>query len=245
MWRLPEIDPVNRLQWANEVPGNLCVQEYYGYESESCLQIGDFHFLWETQRVLLQYFWGNPTAVDSLSNLRQRIERFRVDKKGKVFSAGDEFIVHTLHGHLAASICTELKLGSMDDAINEHVSLEWLRSKATSVIEASIMPTESLDPAYSMHRCFMHGAFQYVDLRDAIRYEDGPNIIRSWKHWLLYFLGAGRKNYTLEAVSMLSKLKSDFPPHIAYIVTHNRCANMSGKEGKAKPLDQLIEHYNL
>ena len=46
-------------------------------------------------------------------------------------------------------------------------------------------------------------------------------------------------------LNMLCNLKCNYPPHIAYIVTHNRCANMSGKEGKAKPLDQLIEHYNL
>ena len=90
----------------------------------------------------------------------------------------------------------------------------------------------------------MHGAF-LLDLRDAIRYEDGAQIVRLWKHWLLYFLGAGKKNYTLEAVNMLCNLKCNYPPHIAYIVTHNRCANMSGKEGKAKLLDQLIEHYNL
>ena len=88
----------------------------------------------------------------------------------------------------------------------------------------------------------MHGTFQYVDLRDVIRYEDGPQIIRSWKHWLL---SGGRINYTFEAVNMLCNMTCNYPPHIAYIVTHNPCANMSGKEEKAKSLDQLIEHYNL
>ena len=108
-----------------------------------------------------------------------------------------------------------------DDIIGEEINIEWLKCKAISVVEASIMPTNSSDPAYSMHRCFMHGMFQYVDLRNAIRYEDGPEIIRSWKHWLLYFLGAGRKNYTYEAVNMLCNLKCNYPPHIAYIITHN------------------------
>ena len=61
----------------------------------------------------------------------------------------------------------------------------------------------------------------------------------------IVFPGCWKKNYTLEAVNMLCNLKCNYPSHIAYIVTHNRCANMSGKEGKAKPLDQLIEHYNL
>ena len=162
------------------------------YTITSYLIKGDFHFLWECQHILLQYFWGNPSAIGSLSNLRQCIEQLGVDKKGKVFSTGDEFLVHTLHGHLAASICTHLNIASMDDDVGKETSIEWLKSKAISVVEASIMPTNSSDPAYSMHRCFMHSAFQYVDLQNAIRYEDGPEIIRSWKHWLLYFLGAGR-----------------------------------------------------
>ena len=162
-----------------------------------------------------------------------------------MFSTGDEFLIHSFHGHLAASICTHLNITSMDDDMDEETSIEWLKSKAMSVVETSIMPTNSSDPAYSMHRCFMHGGFLYVDLRNAIRYEDGPEIIRSWKHWLLYFLGSGRKNYTHEAVNLLCNLICNYPQHIAYIITHNRCANMSGREGKAKPLDQLIEHYNL
>ena len=88
-------------------------------------------------------------------------------------------------------------------------------------------------------RWFMRGCFLYVDLRDAIRYEDGDQVIRLWKHWLVYFLGNKRKNYATEAMNLLCNLKCDFPSHVAYIVTHNRAVNMSGKEGRAKPLDQL------
>ena len=90
-----------------------------------------------------------------------------------------------------------LCLSSPDDIISEETSLAWLQSKAAA---ATIMPTTSSDPAYYLHRCFMHGAFLYSDLRDAIRYEDGPQIIRLWKHWLLYFLGA---ESTLEAVNSI------------------------------------------
>lgn len=67
----------------------------------------------------------------------------------------------------------------MDDEVGEETSIEWLKSKPILVVEASVMPTNSSDAAYSMHRCFMHGAFQYIDLRNAIRYEDGPQIIRA------------------------------------------------------------------
>ena len=56
------------------------------------LKLGDFHFLWENQ-----YFnpFGEILGCLVLSNLRQcYIERLGVDQKGKVFSIGDEFILH-------------------------------------------------------------------------------------------------------------------------------------------------------
>ena len=60
-------------------------------------------------------------------------------------------------------------------------------------------------------------------------------IVRLWKHWLLYFLGTGKRNYTTEAVNMLHNIKCDFPAHIVYIAIHNCGVNMSGVEGCAKP----------
>ena len=211
--------------------------------------VGDFHFLWEAQRVLLHSFWGNPRIAGSLSNLRQHIHRLGVDQKGKKFSIGDEFIIQVFQAHLATSICTQLNLESLDSPVStEHpVTLEWLQDKAKGIVESTIMPADSTpqDLVYALHRSFMHGAFLYADLRDSIKFEDGPQIVRLWKHWLVYFLGTGRKNYSVEAVNMLRNLSCDYPAHIAYIVTHNRCVNMSGIEGRGKPLDQLIEHYNL
>ena len=207
--------------------------------------VGDFHFLWECQKVILQSFWGGPRIAGSISNLRQLVERFGVDQKGKIFNVGDEFVVHVFHSHLAASICDQLKIESLDSSIDSENTKEWLQSTAESIVRCTIMPTETADPAYAFHRSFMRAAFFYTDVRNAIRFEDGPQIIRLWKHWLLYFLGTDKRNYTTEAVNMLRNIKCDFPAHIAYIAVHNRGVNMSGVEGRAKPLDQLNEHYNL
>ena len=107
------------------------------------------------------------------------------------------------------------------------------------------MPTKSDDPVYSMHLSFLHTAFLYIDLRNAIRYEDGPHIIRQWMLWLPRLIGTGYKNYAVECVHMLASLCPDLPRHLAYIATHNRTVNMEGKPGRGKPIDQLNEHYNL
>ena len=91
----------------------------------------------------------------------------------------------------------------------------------------------------------MRASFFYVDVRNAIRFEDGQQILRLWKHWLLYFLGTDKRNFTTEAVNMLHNTVCDFLAHIAYIAVHNHGVNMSGVKGHAKPLDQLNEYYNL
>lgn len=180
---------------------------------------GDFHFLWECQRVLLEAFWGDVKIVGSLSNLRQYINRLSVDLKGKVFNTGDEFLVHCFHAHLTAAICQKFGIKSVDDEIPHNSTYEWLQHTAASIVSITFTPTQSCDTAYAFHRWLMRGCFLYVDLREAIRFEDGEQVIRLWKHWLVYFLGSKRKNY---AMNLLCNLKCDFPSHIAYIVTNNR-----------------------
>lgn len=89
-------------------------------------------------------------------------------------------------------------------------------------------------------------AYLCVDLRDAIRYEDGEHIIRHWKWWLPRFIAVGCKNYATEAATnLIANVTARFPKQIAYITIHNRTVNMDGRLGHGKPVDQLMEHYNL
>ncbi len=98
------------------------------------------------------------------------------------------------------------------------------------------MPVVPSDPVLHFSRAFLHLGFLYLDLRHAIRTENGPHIIRHWKWWLPRFLGTGCKNYSLEAVN----LTADFPRHLSYIVMNNHTVNMDGRLGRGKPTDQLI-----
>ena len=101
------------------------------------------------------------------------------------------------------------------------------------------------DQVYAMHRGFLHLAFMYMDLRNAIRFEEGAQIVRHWKLWLPRFIGTGRKNYSKESVELIGNMLADFPKHIAFIATHNRTVNTQGKLGHGKLIDQMVEHYNL
>lgn len=87
--------------------------------------------------------------------------------------------------------------------------------------------------------------FLYSDLRNAIHFEDGPQTICHWQLWLPRFLGTGKKNYSVEAANLLANLKADFPKHTAYIAINNHTVKMEVKQGRGKPLDLVMEYYNL
>ena len=187
-------------------------------------------------------FWGKPAQPGSLCNLREIVRRVQVDKGVKVFNVGDEFLMHAFRAHLTAGILTQLKLTSTSDPLEHTESSEWLHQTAQKLVTTLLMPRKSEDPVYHLHSAFLHHAFLYIDLREAIRWENGPEIVRHWKWWLPRFLATGRRNYAAESVYQTCNLCADFPQHMAYIATHNRTVNMSGKPGQGKPVDQLIEH---
>ena len=168
-----------------------------------------------------------------------------MDKNAKVFNTCDEFLVHSFKGHLIAGILTQLQIKAVDDSIEHTCSKTWLDETAERLVTATIMPSTTNDPVFALHRSFLHHAFLYIDLREAIRWAEGEQIVRHWKFWLVKFLSCGFTNYAKEAVNHIANLKAVFPRHIAFIATHNRTVNMTGTPGRAKPVDQLIEHYNL
>ena len=177
--------------------------------------------------------------------MREHISRKQVDKEAKVFYVADEFLMHTFKSHLLARVCSLFDVASPSLEINHTATLEWLQQKAKDLVQQCLQPHQSEDPIYHLHRSFLQVAFQYIDLRYAIRWEDGPQVIRHWKLWLSRFLGTGRKNYSVETVELLSNIHANFPRHIAYIALHNRTVNLDGKPGHGKPLDLMMEHYNL
>jgi hypothetical protein len=144
-----------------------------------------------------------------------------------------------------ANVMHEFNIKESTDSINHTKSQEWLYHAANRLVSCTLMPNQSDDPVYYMHRSFMHLAFLYVDLREAIRWENGPHVIRHWKWWLPRFMATGCKNYACESVHLLANITAHYPKHISYIVVNNRTVNISGIPGHGKPIDQHLEHYNL
>ena len=193
-------------------------------------------------------FWGSPAQTGSLCNMREVIRHLQVDKGVKIFNIGDEFLLHVFKAHFKASILPILNIQTPSASILSHqLSQEWLHDVAEKIVRDVLMirPSPSTDPVYDFHRNLLHHMYMYIDLREAIRWENGPQIIRHWKWWLPRFLATGCRNYAAESVNLIANLKADFPKHISYIATHNKTVNTSGVAGRGKAIDQFIEHYNL
>ena len=136
-------------------------------------------------------------------------------------------------------------ISSGDQEIAHEVSAQWLQQAASQAVDRTLILREPTDDLHSFSHAFMHAAFLYYDLRQAIRFEEGEYIIRHWKYWLPYFLGSRRRNYSCKAANLLCNIQADFPKHISHIVVHNRTVNITGTLGHGKPIDQMVEHYNL
>ena len=119
-----------------------------------------------------------------------------------------------------ANICQLLNITAPSDDIPHLCTQQWLRDTAEMIVASSIMPRKSNDPVHSLHRSLIHLGYQYVDLRQAIRWEDGPQIIRHWKFWLSRFIATGMKNYSTKSVRLLTNLSADYPKHVAYTMKH-------------------------
>ena len=86
---------------------------------------------------------------------------------------------------------------SMSSSKLRHMISHWSGSMRWQhrIVNNSITPChKSLsDPVYGLHQSFVATAFLYLNLRQAIRFENGAHIIHLWKMWLLRFWVLGRK----------------------------------------------------
>ena len=97
-----------------------------------------------------------------------------------------EFLHHVLEAHVTASLLDFLCINDESDPLtcsSQEITESWLEKTADKfTAETVACPTDELtseaDHLHNFHRSFIHAALLYHDLRDAIKYEDGPGIIR-------------------------------------------------------------------
>ena len=69
-------------------------------------------------------------------------------------------------------------------------------------------------------------------------------MLRIWKFLLLIFKAAQRKNYALEAVTLLAQFHYNLSPRQREQLLSSRFVNTTGKPGGNKAADLHMEHLN-
>ena len=116
------------------------------------------------------------------------------------------------------SICYGLQQGCSRSADNDHV-----KEYACDVLNLGLM---------------------LMEFKDSIREGDGERIIRCWRYLLPLFKVSGRKNYCIEAFTLLAQYSFLLLPRNAMQLMWSRTVNVHGKPGKNISCDLHLEHLN-
>ncbi len=84
----------------------------------------------------------------------------------------------------------------------------------------------------------------YLDFKDAVREGDGDRVLQTWKYFFLLFKASGRKNYAIEAFTLLSQYHITLPPNLAEQLKWSRFINVHGLPGHCVSCDLHMEHLN-
>lgn len=134
--------------------------------------------------------------------------------------------------------------------VNEYVDLATeFKAPEPAAAEQDPRPsrpsTESSAGSVREHtREVMSLGLLYLDFKDAVREGDGDRDLLGWKYLFLLFKASGRKNYAIEALTLLTQYHITLPPNLAEQVKWSRFINVHGKPGHNISCDLHLEHNN-
>lgn len=207
----------------------------------------------------------------TLYQLRNLINRRNVVKKVKSdVNANEAFFELVVTGHIITCAMEILGMSSIDEVPSSGVIQSpeevWLKddSERKAILEevSSLVVEQYVDlstifsnprskhlPATTDHinayACeTLSLGLLFMEFKDAIREGDGNRVMRVWKYFLLLFKASGRKNYAIEALTLLSQYYLILPPHLAEQVKWSRFINVHGLPGHNISCDLHMEHLN-
>lgn len=204
----------------------------------------------------------------TLYQLRNAINRrnVRVSCKDDM-NACEDFFELVVSGHILVAVMNVLGMSSVDDTpsstlvspdawmlsdeerkstlldvaaqvVDEHVDLSVELSKGKSD------SAKASDTVYSYACETLSLGLLYMEFRDAIKEGDGERVLLVWKFLLLIFKASKRKNYAIEAFTLLVQYYLVLPPRLAEQLKWSRFINVHGLPGHNISCDLHMEHLN-
>lgn len=209
----------------------------------------------------------------TLFQLRNLINRRNVTKRPKKdVNASEDFLEVIVTGHILTAVMSCLGMSSLNDmplssvlshdmwmqddevrrkilreiashVVNQHVDLAVLFKKPPAKKKASVVK-ETPGTAYDYACEVLTLGLFIMDFKDAVREGDGEHMMLLWKFMLLIFKASGRKNYALEALTLLTQYYLTLPPNLAEQLKWSRFVNVHGRPGCNISCDLHMEHIN-
>ena len=148
-------------------------------------------------------------------------------------NAAEDFLEVVVDGHILTAVMTYLGMKSLDDkplpSIVPHelwmedddTRRQKLEEIAAHIIDEHVdLATVFKDPHPSAAKGTSYDyacevlTLGLLNFKDAVREGDGDHIIMIWKYLMLLFKATGRKNYAIEALTLLSQYHIILPSNL-------------------------------
>ena len=180
-------------------------------------------------------------------------------------SACEDFLIHVVETHIVSACMTAFDMSSVgdtptcisamleeDDSLQQRrVLLGAINKVLTSHVNFSMDSSSQvqgqepqLDHILEYGREVMTLGLLYMEFLDGVREGDGERILRCWRYFLLIFKATGRKNYSIEAFTLLSQYHFLFSERMRMQLQWSRTVNVHGRIGKNVSCDLHMEHLN-
>lgn len=223
-----------------------------------------------SQQIVWARFYNTSSILDkgTLYNLQNVVNRRNVSASvDDDFNACEDFFKSVMECHVVAAAMHHLKMCSLsnipchaklqedlwlldDDARRDiliDICMEIVFKFAANFLQERTEANEKDETEDKVH-CYatelLSYGMLYNEFADAIREGDGNRTIRCWRYFLLFFKAHKRKNYSTEALHLLSQLHFFLSPRQSQQLMWSRFINTHGIEGRNIAADLYMEHLN-
>lgn len=209
------------------------------------------------------YSYGSGKDGGTLYQLRNLINRRNVVKKPKKnVTACEEFFELVVEAHILTAVMNEFEMNSLEDEPNNQLlltSADLCASERSSVLPnvieqllkslidisfPSSISQSNVDPVCEYAKEVLLLGLHFLEFHDAIWEGDGDRLLRCWKYFLPLYKATNRKNYAIEAFTMLAQYYFLFTPRMHHQLLWSCIINSVGRAGHNIPCDLHMEHIN-
>ncbi|KAF7309132.1 hypothetical protein MKEN_01115300 [Mycena kentingensis (nom. inval.)] len=227
---------------------------------------GLFHFKMAASDVIWRIYLKPPSSRSDANSLMQHCGILRPNETGKFgqkvgFRAMHDLIQHDIRASMLDCFRQEIHAKHPGMTIEQFASTYpplalWLRELANQVVKKYIARTGSLgvardqqlqnrDERFENQTLRNRDEMMYLDLSHAMNIGDIGVVEASIPYWCYLFKATGKYKYCTQMLNFVQDLRTRYSPDLAEIIRMNWLVNPTGKSGRFRGVDWLVELNNL